>query len=66
VRGGENTLEHYNQVRREEEEGEMFSVQFLRYDQSVFKPVFGGSNVLGSAQNSVSLFPTLNNEEVQR
>jgi hypothetical protein len=28
VREGENRLEHYNQVRREEEEGEVFYVQF--------------------------------------
>jgi hypothetical protein len=47
-------------VRRgEEEEEEVNLSRFLRSDQSVFKLVFGGSNVLGLAPNLVSSFLTL-------
>jgi hypothetical protein len=47
-------------VRRgEEEEEEVNLSRFLRSDRSVFKLVFGGSNVLGLALNLVSSFLTL-------
>jgi hypothetical protein len=59
VRGSENTLEHHNQVRRGEEEEEVNLSRFLSSDRSVFKLVFGGSNVLGLAPNLVSSFLTL-------
>jgi hypothetical protein len=55
----EHTLEHYNQVRRGEEEEEVNLPRFLSSDQSVFKLVFGGSNVLGLAPNLVSSFLSL-------
>jgi hypothetical protein len=54
VRGWENTLEHHNQVRRGEEEEEVNVSRFLSSDRSVFKLVFGGSNVLGLAPNLVT------------
>jgi hypothetical protein len=43
----------------EEEEEEVNPSRFLSSNQSVFKPVFGGSNMLGLAPNLVSLFLTL-------
>jgi hypothetical protein len=59
VRGWENRLEHHNQVRRGKEEEEVNLSRFLSSDRSVFKLVFGGSNVFGLAPNSVSSFLTL-------
>jgi hypothetical protein len=46
-------------VRRGEEEEEVNLSRFLRSDQSVFKLVIGGLNVLGLAPNLVSSFFTL-------
>jgi hypothetical protein len=58
VRGLENTLEHHNQVRRGEKE-EVNLSRFPSSDRSVFKLVFGGSNVLGLAPNLMSSFLNL-------
>jgi hypothetical protein len=46
-------------VRRREEEEEVNMSRFLSSDRSVFKLMFGGSNVLGLAPNLVSSFLTL-------
>jgi hypothetical protein len=46
-------------VRRGEEEEEVDPSRFLSFDRTVFKLVFGGSNVFGLAPNLVSLFLTL-------
>jgi hypothetical protein len=43
----------------EEEEEEVNLSRFLSSNRSVFKLVFGGSNMLGLAPNLVSLFLTL-------
>jgi hypothetical protein len=59
VRRWENTLEHHNQVRRGKEEEDVNMSRFLSSDRSVFKLVFGGSNVFGLALNLVSSFLTL-------
>jgi hypothetical protein len=50
--------EHTSQRERREEEGEANLSRFVGSEPVIFKPVIGGSNVVGLAPNLVSSFLT--------
>jgi hypothetical protein len=57
LREGRAEHTHHN-MRREEEEGEGNLSRFGGFEPVIFKPVIGGSNVVGLAPNLVSSFHT--------